>query len=250
MFNLKEKKVLITGATGGIGLAIAESFLELGCNVFLTSSSERKLQNLTTNLKEKFINSQIEYQAFNLSKTEEVEQIVDIASQKLSGLDIVICNAGITKDCIAIRMKNEDWQTVIDVNLTSNFIINKNAAKYMIKQKYGRIINISSVVGLTGNIGQMNYVASKAGLIGMTKSLAMEIASRGVTVNCIAPGFIQTEMTEKMSDSAKDAIMSKIPMGYYGRPNDVANVCIFLASNEASYITGQTIGVNGGMFMN
>jgi 3-oxoacyl-[acyl-carrier protein] reductase len=250
MFDLKGKKALITGASGGIGIAIAECFLECGCNVFLTSSSEQKLQNLVTNLKERFSNSQIEYQAFNLSKTEEVEKIVDIASQKMSGLDVVICNAGVTKDCLAIRMKYEDWQDVIDINLTANFVINKNAAKHMIKQKYGRIINISSVVGLTGNIGQINYVASKAGLIGMTKSLAIEVASRGITVNCIAPGFIQTEMTDKMSETAKSAILGKIPMGYYGKPRDVANICIFLASEEASYITGQTIGVNGGMFMN
>ena len=167
----------------------------------------------------------------------------------MSGIDIMLCNAGITKDSLSMKMKTEDFQKVIDINLTSTFILNRDMAKKMMKRKYGRIINTASIVGVMGNPGQANYVASKAGMIGMTKSIALEYASRGITINCIAPGFIKTPMTDVLTDDQKNAMLSRIPEGKFGLPQDIANTAIFLASDEANYITGQTIHVNGGMLM-
>jgi 3-oxoacyl-[acyl-carrier protein] reductase len=249
MFDVSQKKVLITGATGGIGRKIAEQFLLLHSEVFLTGTSKDKLLELKEELQDKITNSRIHIFELDLRDFEKTENMVKVSQEVMGRLDIVITNAGITKDSLAIRMKNEEWDVVIDVNLKASFIINRQAIKIMLKQKYGRIINIASVVALTGNLGQVNYVASKAGIIGMTKSLAAEVSTRNITVNAVAPGFIKTQMTDVMSQESKDSIMLKIPMGRYGLPEDVASACVFLASDEANYITGHTLNVNGGMFM-
>ena len=185
----------------------------------------------------------------DLSDLKGLEEFIEKADQEMGGIDIMLCNAGITKDSLSMKMKTEDFQKVIDINLTSTFILNRDMAKKMMKRKYGRIINTASIVGVMGNPGQANYVASKAGMIGMTKSIALEYASRGITINCIAPGFIKTPMTDVLTDDQKNAMLSRIPEGKFGLPQDIANTAIFLASDEANYITGQTIHVNGGMLM-
>jgi 3-oxoacyl-[acyl-carrier protein] reductase len=249
MFDLSNKRVLVTGGTGGIGGAIVNSFLSLGAVVFTTSTSDEKLnlfiQNVDIKYRDRLFGSVI-----NLENIEEVTNLVKICVDKIGGLDILICNAGATKDSLAMRMNISDWNYIINVNLTSTFLLNREAIKYMIRNKYGRIINVSSVVGFTGNAGQSNYIASKSGIVGMTKSLALEVASRGLTVNAIAPGFIDTSMTDKMTQDAKDIIKKNIPLGYCGHPQDIANGVIFLASDEARYITGSTLHINGGMFCN
>lgn len=244
MFNLKDKKVLITGASGGIGNSMVKLFSNAGAIVGLAARNEEKLKNLASELPNKSYIFKID-----LSNLAEVETFFETADKEMGGIDILICNAGITKDMLSMRMKTEDFQDVLNVNLTSTFILNREACKKMMRRKFGRIINISSIVGVMGNPGQANYCASKAGMIGMTKSIAQEYASRGITINCIAPGFIKTPMTEVLTDEQKKAMLDKIPTGRFGNPEDIANTALFLASEEAGYITGQTIHVNGGMIM-
>ncbi|QED23783.1 3-oxoacyl-ACP reductase FabG [Candidatus Deianiraea vastatrix] len=240
------KNVVITGATGGIGGAIFDAFYKCGARVLATSTSSEKIEKLFEKYEDK---SRLFSLIVNMKNKDEVENLCKNANEKMGGLDVIICNAGLTKDGLAMRMKTEDFQEVIDINLTSNFILNREAGKIMMKNRFGRVINIASIVGFTGNMGQANYVASKAGLAGMTKTMAVEFATRGVTFNCIAPGFIETAMTDAIPDAAKQAILSKIPVGSQGKPEDIAYAALFLASNNASYITGTTIHVNGGMFM-
>ncbi|NBX52911.1 MAG: 3-oxoacyl-[acyl-carrier-protein] reductase [Proteobacteria bacterium] len=245
MFKLDGKTALITGATGGIGSAIAKTLYNQGARVILSGTNHEKLEKLALE-----ISSDCKYIQCNLSNHSDVENLFDKAEELLGQVDILVCNAGITKDNLILRMKNDDFDQVIDVNLKSTFILNRNAIKKMIRRKNGRIINIASVVGLTGNPGQANYVASKAGIIGMSKSMAQEVSSRGVTINCVAPGFIESPMTEILNEQQKQAILSKIPCGRMGSSQEIANTVAFLASEEASYITGNTLHVNGGMFMN
>lgn len=244
MFNLKDKKVLITGASGGIGNSMVKLFSNTGAIVGLAARNEEKLKNLASELPNKSYIFKID-----LSNLAEVETFFETADKEMNGIDILICNAGITKDMLSMRMKTEDFQDVLNVNLTSTFVLNREACKKMMRRKFGRIINISSIVGVMGNPGQANYCASKAGMIGMTKSIAQEYASRGITINCIAPGFIKTPMTEVLTDEQKKAMLDRIPTGRFGNPEDIANTALFLASEEAGYITGQTIHVNGGMIM-
>lgn len=246
MFELKGKIALVTGATGGIGFEIAKKFVEQGATVVISGTRENRLQEIQKQLGEE----NCKYVKCNLSQESEVEDLFDKAEEVSGGgVDILVCNAGITRDNLALRMKNEDFDDVINVNLRSTFILNRNAIKKMIRRKYGRIINIASVVGFTGNPGQANYVASKAGMVGMSKSFAQEVASRGITINCIAPGFIQTTMTDVLSEKQKDGILSSIPMQKMGEADDIANAAIFLSSGEAKYLTGQVLHVNGGMLM-
>lgn len=245
MFKLNGKNVLITGATGGIGSAIAKTLHSQGAKLVLSGTKEEKLQQLASE-----ISDDCKYIPCNLSNVAEVEDLFDKAENLVGQIDILVCNAGVTKDSLILRMKNEDFDHVIDVNLKSTFILNRNAIKKMLRRKDGRIINIASVVALTGNPGQSNYVASKAGMIGMSKSMSQEVASRGVTINCVAPGFIESPMTDVLTEQQKNAILAKIPAGKMGSAQDIANAVAFLSSNEANYITGTTIHVNGGMFMN
>lgn len=247
MFSLKNKNALITGATGGIGAAIAKTLAKQGANLILSGTRQEKLNELLSEIGGE--NHKI--LPCNLSDVNEVESLFEKAEELAGGqIDILICNAGITRDNLILRMKNEDFEQVLDVNLKSTFILNRNAIKKMMKRRWGRIINVASIVGVTGNPGQANYVASKAGMIGMSKSMAQEVASRGITINCIAPGFIESPMTEVLTDQQKQATLSKIPAGKMGTAQDIANGAAFLASEEASYITGSTMHINGGMFMN
>lgn len=245
MFRLTGKNALVTGATGGIGAAIAKALAKQGARLVLSSTKEEKLQELVAE-----IGGDHKIIACNLSDVAAVDALFDKAEELVGQIDILVCNAGITKDNLVLRMKNEDFDHVLDINLKSTFILNRNAVKKMMRRKYGRIINIASVVGVTGNPGQCNYVASKAGMIGMTKSMAQEVASRGITLNCVAPGFIQSPMTDILNDQQREAILAKIPAGKMGDAADIAKSVAFLASEDASYITGHTLHVNGGMFMN
>lgn len=246
MFRLTGKTALITGATGGIGAAIAEGLVKQGAKVILSGTKELRLQELAEQIGE----DKCKILACNLSDAVQVEALFDNAEELAGGqIDILVCNAGITKDNLVLRMKNEDWDQVLDVNLKSTFLLNRSAIKKMLRRKTGRIINIASVVGVSGNPGQANYVASKAGMIGMSKSFAAEVATRGITINCVAPGFIQTAMTGILNDQQKQGILGSIPMQKMGDPSDIASSVAFLASNEAGYITGQTLHVNGGMLM-
>jgi len=246
MFQLTGKNALVTGATGGIGAAIAKALAKQGAKLVLSSTKEEKLQELANE-----IGGEVKFIACNLSDAAAVEALFDKAEELAGGqIDILVCNAGITKDNLVLRMKDEDFDSVIDVNLKSTFILNRNAIKKMMRRKYGRIINIASVVGVTGNPGQCNYVASKAGMIGMSKSMAQEVASRGITINCVAPGFIQSPMTDILNEQQRAAILGKIPVGKMGDAADIAKGVAFLASEDAGYITGHTLHINGGMFMN
>lgn len=244
MFNLNGKKALVTGASGGIGKAITKILHQAGATIAISGTREHALKDLETELKDRTYPL-----VCNLGDKQQTNSLIDRAVEVLGGLDILICNAGVTKDNLAIRMKDEDFAEVIEVNLNSSFILNRNAIKVMMKNKWGRIINISSIVGVMGNFGQANYAASKAGLIGMSKSLAKESAARGITVNIIAPGFITTPMTENLKEEHKDKMKANIPSGEFGTPEDIAYTSLFLASEEAAYINGQTIHVNGGMLM-
>lgn len=244
MFSLKDKTALVTGATGGIGESIARGLQAAGARVAISGTKQEKLDALVASMAGETIAF-----ACNLSSAEAVEKLVPDVESSLGKVDILICNAGVTKDGLAMRMKDEDWQQVIDINLSATFRLNRAAVKTMMKRKYGRIINISSIVGVMGNPGQANYCASKAGMIGMSKSLAAEVASRNITVNCIAPGFIATPMTEVLNDQQKERIAGNIPMGKMGSPEDIAAAALYLASDEAGYITGQTLHVNGGLLM-
>ena len=243
MINFEGKKILITGATGGIGNSLIKKFVSLNGTVLATGTNIEKLEVL----KDEFPN--IHTLKFDISDHSKIDEFIENASSQLSGLDILVNNAGITKDNLSLRMKNEEWQKVIDINLTSTFYLSKYAVKKMLKNKYGRIINITSIVGHTGNLGQANYSASKAGMVAMSKTLAIEYARKNITVNCVSPGFIQTSMTDKIVESIKAALTSRIPMSKLGTGEDVSNTVAFLASDAASYITGETIHVNGGMYM-
>lgn len=244
MFKLTGKNALITGATGGIGASIAKTLAKQGAKLVLSSTKEEKLQELAAE-----IGGDVKYIACNLSDAAAVDALFDKAEELVGQIDILVCNAGITKDNLILRMKDEDFNQVIDVNLKSTFVLNRNAIKKMMRRKYGRIINIASVVGVTGNPGQCNYVASKAGMIGMSKSMAQEIATRGITINCVAPGFITSPMTEVLTEQQKATILAKIPAGKMGDSSDIASGVSFLASEEAGYVTGQTLHINGGMLM-
>ncbi|CCG07994.1 3-oxoacyl-[acyl-carrier-protein] reductase [Pararhodospirillum photometricum] len=244
MFDLSGKKALVTGASGGIGAAIAQALVAQGATVALSGTRRDALDAVAAPLGEA-----ARVVACNLSDPAAVEALVPEAEAALGGLDILVNNAGLTRDMLAVRLRDEDWDQVIAVNLTASFRLARAAVKRMMKRRWGRIIGITSVVGVTGNPGQCNYAASKAGLIGMSKSLAAEVAQRGITVNCVAPGFIATAMTDKLNDGQKEAILGAIPAGAMGSPDDIAAAVVYLASAEAQYVTGQTLHVNGGMAM-
>ena len=241
--NLKNKKVLITGATGGIGYSLVERFHNLGSKIIATGTNEEKLSNLKKNFKD------IEIEKFKLDEHDKIEKFIDKVDNSLNGIEILINNAGITKDNLSIRMSQEDWKKVLDVNLTSTFLMSKFSIKKMLKKKYGKIINITSIVGHTGNLGQANYSASKAGISAFSKSMAIEYARKNININCVAPGFIKTDMTDKINEEFKKNLISKIPAGCLGTGEDVSNCVVFLASDQAKYINGETIHVNGGMYM-
>ena len=244
MFELENKKVIITGATGGIGNAITDFFCKQKSTILATGTKQQKLNVL----KEKY--NKINIKNFDISKHDNIENFVNEVSDILSGgPDILINNAGITKDNLSLRMNMQEWQNVIDLNLTSTFLLCKYFLKKMIKNKYGKIVNITSVVGHTGNVGQANYTASKSGIIGFSKSLALEYAKKNININCVSPGFIETNMTSKIDEKFKEQIISKIPSNKLGKPKDVANVVGFLSSDLSNYITGETIHVNGGMYL-
>jgi 3-oxoacyl-[acyl-carrier protein] reductase len=244
MFDLTGKTALVTGATGGIGAAIARVLHKQGATVAISGTRAEVLDTLKAEFGDR-----VHAIASNLGNPDEVEKLVPAAEAAMGSLDILVNNAGITRDGLAMRMKDEDWAQVIDVNLTAAFRLARAAMRGMMKRRYGRIIGITSVVGVTGNAGQANYAASKAGMIGMTKALAQELASRNVTVNCIAPGFIATPMTDALNDKQKESIIAKVPAGRLGSSDDVAAAALYLASAEAAYMTGQTLHVNGGMAM-
>jgi 3-oxoacyl-[acyl-carrier protein] reductase len=245
MFSLAGKTALVTGASGGIGAAIAKSLHGAGASVAISGTRAAVLEELKAALG----GEGIHVLPCNLSNAEDVEKLVPAAEAAMGGLDILVNNAGITRDGLAMRMKDDDWQAVLDVNLTSAFRLARAAMRSMMKKRWGRIISVTSVVGVTGNPGQANYVASKAGIIGMSKSLAQELAARNVTVNCVAPGFIATPMTDALNDKQREAILGRIPAGRMGGPEDIAAAVTYLASEEAAYVTGQTLHVNGGMAM-
>lgn len=249
MFQLTNKTALITGASGGIGSAIAKALATQGARVILSGTKENVLNDLKVTLLEILPNAIIDILPANLSNSEEADQLIAKAESIAGQIDILINNAGITKDNFLMRMKDEEWDDVINLNLTSCFRLCRAAIKKMMTRRSGRIINITSVVATMGNAGQTNYCAAKAGLIGFSKALAKEIASRNITVNCIAPGFIDTAMTKNLSDTIKSQISSQIPVGRMGTSDEIASAVVFLASDTASYITGQTIHVNGGLDM-
>ncbi len=244
MFDLSGKTALVTGASGGIGASVARMLWSNGASVVLSGTRLDRLEALSTELA-----SRCFVIPADLSKTEDIDSLNKKSQTVAGSIDILVNNAGLTKDNLAIRMNEKDWQDVIDVNLTAAFLLSRSVLRSMMKKRWGRIVNITSVVGAIGNSGQVNYAASKAGLVGMTKSLAQEVASRGITVNCVAPGFIETAMTEILTEAQKDAILDRIPASCLGSFDDVSACALFLASNEASYVTGQTIHVNGGMAM-
>jgi 3-oxoacyl-[acyl-carrier protein] reductase len=244
MFNLTGKCALVTGATGGLGEAIARQLHAQGATVAISGTRQERLDALAADLGER-----VHAIACNLSDFDEVDALAQKAEEAMGQVDILVNNAGLTRDNLAMRMKPEDWQSVLDVNLTASFRLSKALLRGMMKRRFGRIIGITSVVGVTGNAGQTNYAASKAGMIGMSKSLAQEVASRGVTVNCVAPGFIASAMTDKLTDDQKANILSGIPAGAMGKPEDIAAAVLYLSADESSYVTGQTLHVNGGMAM-
>jgi 3-oxoacyl-[acyl-carrier protein] reductase len=245
MFDLSGMTALVTGASGGLGSAIAKALVDQGATVAVSGSNEAKLNQFAVSLGGKAVPL-----VANLSDPQAVDALVPTAVEALGGkIDIIVNNAGITRDNLAMRMKDEEFTDVLKVNLEAAFRIMRAAMKPMMKARFGRIINITSVVGVTGNPGQANYVASKAGLIGMSKAFAQEVASRGITVNCVAPGFMTSAMTDALNDAQKDAILSKIPTGAMGAGEDIGAAVVYLASREAGYVTGQTLHVNGGMAM-
>ena len=243
MIDFKNKNILITGASGGIGNALVKKFVSLGGNVLGTGTKSEKLDLI----KKKY--PSIKVKRFDMSEHSRIEEFIDNATLELGGLDILVNNAGTNLDNLSLRMKDEEWKKVIDINLTATFLLSKHAIKKMLKNKFGRIVNITSVVGHTGNSGQSNYAASKAGIIGMSKSLAIEYAKKNITINCVSPGFIVSDMTMNIAEKVKLYLTSRIPMGKLGSGEDVSNSVVFLSSNLASYITGETIHVNGGMYM-
>jgi 3-oxoacyl-[acyl-carrier protein] reductase len=244
MFDLSGKTALVTGASGGIGAAIARALHAQGATVTLSGTRRDALEALAGSLGER-----THVVTANLSDRASVDALVPAAEAAMGSLDILVNNAGVTRDNLFMRMKDEEWEQVIAVNLTAGFVLSRAAVKGMMKRRFGRIIGITSIVGVTGNPGQGNYAASKAGMIGMTKSLAIEVASRGITANCIAPGFIETAMTDELNDKQKEAILGKVPAGRLGQAAEIAAATVYLASSEAAYVTGQTLHVNGGMAM-
>ncbi len=244
MSDLENKNIIVTGASGGIGNSIIKKLNKAGANILASGTRIEKLEEL----KENFTN--IKILKFDISQSEKIEEFIENATNELGGsLDGIINNAGITQDNLAIRMSLDEWQKVININLTSTFLMSKFAIKKMLKNKSGKIVNITSVVGHTGNLGQANYTASKAGIIAMSKSLAIEYAKKNINVNCISPGFIKTAMTDKIDDKFKEVIVSKIPSARLGEPDDIANAVLFLSSDQSNYINGETLHVNGGMYM-
>ena len=243
MINLKNKKILVTGATGGIGGAIVKKLNSLNANIMASGTNDLKLNRLVNEF------PKINVIKFDISQHSKIEEFIEEVSKTLGGLDVLINNAGITMDNLSLRMKSEEWEKVISLNLTSSFYLSKFAIKKMLKNKFGRIVNITSIVGHTGNLGQSNYSASKAGLIAMSKSLAIEYARKNITINCVSPGFIETNMTDKIKENYKQELLSRIPMNKLGTGEDVSNTVAFLSSDSSSYITGETIHVNGGMYM-
>ena len=244
MSDLKSKNIIITGASGGIGNAIVKRLNDSGAQILASGTRVEKLEEL----KSKFKN--IKILKFDISQIEKIEEFIENAANELGGnLDCLINNAGVTQDNLAIRMSIDEWKKVIDINLTSTFLLSKCAIKKMLKNKSGKIINITSVVGHTGNLGQANYTASKAGIVAMSKSLAIEYAKKNININCISPGFIKTAMTDKIDEKFKEIIIGKIPSARLGEPEDIANAVHFLVSNQSNYINGETLHVNGGMYM-
>ena len=244
MNDLKNKNIIVTGATGGIGNSIIKKLSAAGANILASGTRIEKLEELKKNFEN------IKILKFDISQSEKIEEFIENATKELGGsLDCIVNNAGVTKDNLAIRMSLDEWQKVININLTSTFLMSKFAIKKMLKNKSGKIVNITSVVAHTGNLGQANYTASKAGIIAMSKSLATEDAKKNINVNCISPGFIQTAMTDKIDEKFKEIIISKIPSARLGEPDDIANAVLFLSSNQSSYINGETLHVNGGMYM-
>ena len=244
MSNLKDKNIIVTGASGGIGNSIVKKLNESGANILASGTRVEKLEELKKNFEN------IKILKFDISQSHKIEEFIENATIELGGsLDGIVNNAGITQDNLAIRMSLDEWQKVININLTSTFLMSKFAIKKMLKNKSGKIVNITSVVGHTGNLGQANYTASKAGIVAMSKSLAIEYAKKNINVNCISPGFIKTAMTDKINDKFKEVIVSKIPSARLGEPDDIANAVLFLSSDQSDYINGETIHVNGGMYM-
>jgi len=244
MKDLNKKNIIVTGATGGIGNSIVKKLDDYGANILASGTKLEKLQELKKNFKN------IKILKFDISQSDKIEEFIENATKELGGsLDCLVNNAGITQDNLAIRMSLDDWQKVINVNLTSTFLMCKFSIKKMLKNKSGKIINITSVVGHTGNIGQANYTASKAAIVAMSKSLAIEYGKKNININCISPGFIKTDMTDKMDNKFKEAIISRIPAGRFGVPDDIANAVLFLASTQSNYVNGETLHVNGGMYM-
>ena len=243
MIDFKNKNILITGASGGIGNALVKKFVSLGGNVLGTGTKSEKLDLIKRQY------PSIKVKKFDMSEHSRIEEFIDNVTLELGGLDILVNNAGTNLDNLSLRMKDEEWKKVIDINLTATFLLSRHAIKKMLKNKFGRIVNITSVVGHTGNVGQSNYAASKAGIIGMSKSLAIEYAKKNITINCVSPGFIVSDMTMNIAEKVKLYLTSRIPMGKLGSGEDVSNSVVFLSSNLASYITGETIHVNGGMYM-
>ena len=243
MINFKNKKILITGATGGIGRNLVKKYVELGGTVLATGTKDEKLEEIKKNFPRTNVIK------FDISNHSKIEEFVDNVALELGGLDVLVNNAGMNMDNLSLRMKDEEWKNVIDINLSSTFLLSKYSIKKMLKNKFGRIVNITSIVGHTGNPGQSNYAASKAGIIGMTKSLAIEYAKKNITINCVSPGFIDTSMTKSLAEKVRLFLTSRIPMGRLGTGEDVSNCVVFLSSDEASYITGETLHVNGGMYM-
>jgi len=243
MISFKNKNILITGASGGIGNALVKKFVELGGNVLGTGTKTEKLDMI----KKQYPN--IKVKKFDISEHSKIEEFIDNVVLELGGIDILINNAGTNMDNLSLRMKDDEWKKVININLTSTFLLTKHSIKKMLKNKFGRVVNITSIVGHTGNTGQANYSASKAGIIAMSKSLATEYAKKNITVNCVSPGFIVSDMTMNIAEKVKLYLTSRIPMGKLGTGEDVSNCVAFLSSDQASYITGETIHVNGGMYM-
>ena len=241
--ELKNKKILITGATGGIGNSLVKKFYGLGSKILATGTNETKLENLKNNFKG------IKAEKFKLDQHAKIEEFIDNVDKQLDGIDILVNNAGITLDNLSIRLTEDNWKKVLDINLTSTFLMCKFVIKKMLRKKNGKIINITSIVGHTGNLGQANYSASKAGIIAFSKSLAIEYAKKNININCVSPGFIKTDMTDKIDENFKKNLISKIPSGDLGTGEDVSNCVAFLASDLARYINGETIHVNGGMYM-
>jgi len=244
MSNLEKKNVIVTGASGGIGNAVIKKLSQAGANILASGTRIEKLEELKKNFEG------LKILKFDISQSDKIEEFIENATNELGGsLDGIINNAGITQDNLAIRMSLDEWQKVININLTSTFLMSKFAIKKMLKNKSGKIVNITSVVGHTGNLGQANYTASKAGIVAMSKSLAIEYAKKNININCISPGFIQTAMTDKIDDKFKEVIISKIPSARLGEPEDIANAVLFLSSDQSNYINGETLHVNGGMYM-